>query len=197
MTSDSTSAHLIDKVSQYFTTCFDRSCSEFVAGVSPLGHGAVLSYPDRPNLKWSYKDYIGNEINRNNLVDYNDAVQKIYIAMKRFKESDYEAQVEGLNKKDLEKILELFETFDDSDEDDRHKRWLERIKEGFFSFGPEDVEYPESMKRAALGEMKENNKYELSKNFFNSDWKMFHDVLRDHHYFLNRRLFPEYGLCIT
>lgn len=197
LSGDSISENLIEKVSQYFTECFDHSCSKFVDGVSPLGHGAVLSYPDRPHLKWSYKDSQGKEIYRNNPVEYKEAVQKIYMAMKRFQNRNPSAQVEELNQKDLDQILELFEAFEDNDGEARHKRWLEKVKEGFFSFGSEDVEYLSSLEQAALGEMTEGNKYVLNKTFFNSDWKMFHDALRDHHYFLQRKLFPKYGLCIA
>lgn len=197
LTGDITSQNLLEKVSNYFTDCFDRGCSRFIDGISPLGHGAVLSYPDRSNLKWSYKDAGGNEIYRNNPVIYKDAVQKIFTVMKRFQLKRPDAPAQYLNPEDLDRILELFETFTEDDGEVRHRKWLEKIKEGHFSFGAEDAGYPCGLECSALGEENGDGQYRLSPAFFNSDWKMFQDALRDHHYFLQRRLFPQYGLCIA
>lgn len=197
LSDNSISGNLIEKVSRYFKDCFDNSCSEFVDGISPLGHGAVLSYPDRPYLQWRYIDSSGKEIYRNNLAEYKDAVQKIYIAMKRFQSRNPNNQVEEMNQLDLEQILILFETFIDSDGEVRHEKWLDKIKEGFFSFGAENVKYSNLVEKDAFGEEAEDNKYIYNKTFLNSDWKLFQDALRDHLYFLQRKLFPKYGLCIA
>ncbi|GBF35015.1 hypothetical protein DCCM_4136 [Desulfocucumis palustris] len=196
-TDDSISENLIEKVSQYFKDRFNNSCSEFVDGISPLGHGAVLSYPDRPYLKWRYMDSGGKEIYRNNLAEYKDAVQKIYTVMKRFQSRNTDEQVEEINQQDLEQILILFETFKDSDGEVRHQKWLKKIKEGFFSFGAEDVEYSYLVEEDVFGEESEDNRYIYTNAFLKSDWKMFQDALRDHLYFLQRKLFPKYGLCLA
>ncbi len=36
----------------------------FISSALPLGHGAVLSHPDQPYLKWSYRNGLGERIRR-------------------------------------------------------------------------------------------------------------------------------------
>jgi len=196
------SQDLINKLANFFTDTFDRKCSCFIEGVLPLGHGAVLSYPDRPYLKWMYKDYKGNLVQRNNLDDFLDAAKNMFIVMKRFRQNDPDAIVEGLSQENLEQIKTLFEEINDVDGKVRHRKWLEKICEGCFSFGPEQVEYnPEGVtdwERENLGDIRYYaGELDYSFDFMNCNWKKFHDALRDHHYFLLRRLFPGYSLCIA
>lgn len=196
ITNDIESENLLEKVSHYFSEIFDRDCSNFIDDVLPLGHGAVLSYPDRPFLKWSYKDSNGNLIHRDNPEEYKDAVRNIYFLLRRFRLRDAEAEVEEMDWEELEKITQLFKAFDDEDGVVRNQRWLQKIKEGFFSFGPEEIDCftdGYTWGQMALSDLTDCT----NQDFLNSHWKKFQDALIDHHYFLLRNLFPKYGLCIA
>ena len=55
----------------------------FLSRAFPLGHGAVLSYPDRPYVNWSYKNGMGKAVVRNNPRDFRAAADSMCRAMQR------------------------------------------------------------------------------------------------------------------
>lgn len=197
---DTVSAKLIQKVSRFFKDIFYDNASKFIDGVLPLGHGAVLSYPDLPYLTWKYKDYQGRLINRNNISDYLAAAKNMYIALRRFRLGDSKAQVEGLTKSQTSKLTEYFESIRDEIGIIRHQKWLEAIRQGFFTGQQEQISYadkgPGSWEYEAFGDDL-FCALEFSDDFLSCNWKLFHDALQDHHYYLTRKLFPSHGLCIT
>lgn len=50
-----------------------------IAEAVPVGHGAVATYPDRPYLKWEYKDETGKLVKRDNAKDFLTAFEQLYI----------------------------------------------------------------------------------------------------------------------
>jgi len=198
---DETSQTLIGKLEEFFRDKFDRKQSRFVAGVSPLGHGAVLSYPDIPYLKWKYEDNYGTIIKRNNPSDFLDAAQHMFKVMKRFLLADPNAEIPNMAEQDSKLLAELFQTITSSNGIERHQEWLKRIREGEFSFGAEEVYYDENeWIHTALGSYLENipfKKLKYEPNFLDTDWKKFQDALMDHHFYLLRVLFPKYDMCIA
>jgi len=198
---DETSQTLTGKIAEFFQDKFDREQSRFVAGVSPLGHGAVLSYPDRPYLKWKYEDNYGNKIERNNPLDFLNAAQNMYKVMKRFLWADPFAEVPNMDEQDSKQLAQLLQNLTSPDGIVRHQEWLKRIREGEFRFGPEEVHYDENeWINTALGSYLEKfpiEKLEYEPNFLDTDWKKFQDALIDHHYYLLRVLLPNYDICIA
>ena len=70
-------SELTKRVNEYFQKNFLEQLLGSVIGDSfPLGHGAVLSHPDKPFLKWGYKNGLGQEIERNNPRDFLEAAEK-------------------------------------------------------------------------------------------------------------------------
>jgi len=53
---------------------FDKMASYFLSESFPLGHGAALSYPDQPYLKWNYTNGPGDEVYRDNSKIFKEAV---------------------------------------------------------------------------------------------------------------------------
>ena len=198
---DETSQTLIEKLEEFFQDQFDKKQSRFVDGVSPLGHGAVLSYPDRPYLKWRYKNSYGNMIERNNPSDFLEAAQNMFKVMQRFLLANPAAEVPNLDQQDAEQIIQLFQTITNSDGAIRHREWVKRINQGEFRFGSEEVHYDENewTYRAFGSSLKDFHieKFNYGSNFSDSDWKKFQDALQDHHYYLLRVLFPKYDICIA
>lgn len=106
-------------------------------------------------------------------------------------------------KTDMDKIRNLFVTTGLKDGKDRHKVWLQAIKDGVFSFGPEEICYmgkkrpflDKSWKEQALGETVNLLKYTYRKSFLQSNWKLFHDAIQAHRFYVINELLPQYGIC--
>jgi len=200
---DETSKKLIDKAAKYFLGTFDRELGRFLDNIIPLGHGAVLSFPDKPYLKWSYKDYSGKLIERDNSLIFLDAAQNMFSVMQRFRAGDYYVPTVKLDKNISDLLLKLFIEIDDVYGGVRHKKWMQKLAQGAFGFAPVNLSYscegPNSWEYKAFGRKKNGSgvKYKYNDGFENSDWKKFYDALAEHHYFLLRVLFPQYRLCIA
>jgi hypothetical protein len=190
------------RLSHFFTGMYDEAQREFVSNVSPLGHGAVLSYPDKPYLNWRYTNSAGETTIRNNPQDFCEAVDAMYLAMRRFQSGDIDAEVDPLAITDIEIIRELFSTLRDEQGEARHAKWMQAVMQGRFSFGSERVSYEasgaHSWKARALGEVVPRNdastKFEFSDAFVRSDWLQFHQALQAHRLYVLNELLPSYRI---
>ncbi len=176
----------------------------FISEAFPLGHGAVLSYPDRPYLKWSYKNGMGKTIDRDNPHDFVEAAEQMCVAMKRWRAGDPDSQVDGLPGADKGKISTLLKNIKDDDGEKRHEKWLEKIESGHFSFGPAGLPYiPKgrgSWKHKAVGardwfDDPSDEPFKYKESFLDSDWKRFHDALQAHRFDLIHEILPQYNIC--
>ncbi|MCX7920588.1 MAG: hypothetical protein N3B21_00980 [Clostridia bacterium] len=207
---DEVSKNLLHKVTHFFKDTFDRELGRFMDDIMPLGHGAVLSYPDKPFLKWRYTNYSGEKIERDNTAEFIEAAKNIYILLKRFRIGDPDVVVAGLDESIIKQITALMVSINDDDCMTRHKKWLEVISRGDFNIAldgktvplKDNIEYAAEgagswENQAFGGKYNSCTRYEYSEKFMESHWKKFHDALQDHHYYLLRILFPRYGLCIA
>lgn len=198
---DEVSKKLIDKLGNFFSDIFDSKLCKFLDEIAPIGHGAVLSFPDKPYLKWSYKDYTGKLIERDNSLIFLDAAKSIFSVMQRFREKDYYAVTSNLDKKTTDLLHALFLEMDDSFGEVRHKKLMEKLTQGVFGFSPVKLSYDcegfNSWEYKALNGKKRDSGAKYNSNFENSHWRKFHDALAEHHYFLLRVLFPKYNLCVA
>lgn len=186
---------------------FKRIAGFFLSEGFPLGHGAALSYPDQPYLKWRYENHEGKRVIRDNPKDYLEAVDYMCRAMQCFKVKDRGVDLSaatGLPDADAAKIQDLIGQLSDEDGDKRHQAWISKIKEGHFSFGPDlDVGYTpkgeDSWKHRAIGETKSTDSgrevYPYRKSFLKSNWKYFHDALQGHRFDVLHDVLPKYGIC--
>jgi len=182
---------------------FDQAAGKMVGGAMPLGHGAVLSYPDRPFLSWHYVDHHGNKIVRDNPTTFMEASHEMCKAMQRWLLNDPNADVQGLKDEDAKKLEYLIRNVHDSDGHKRHKEWQKQLAEGYFSFGKVDLPYFEkgqgSWKHAALGTKAARDKkkqvFPYSDAFLNSNWKHFHDAIQAHRFDVIHDILPKYGIC--
>jgi hypothetical protein len=126
-------------------------------------------------------------------------------AMQRYRLGNSGATVSGLSQSGRKKIEELFLSITDEDGEVRHQKWLEKIGNGYFDFTPVKLEYIakgyNSWKQQALGTTKLTDKatetFTYSDSFLKSNWKMFHDALLAHHFFVIHDLLPNYGICVA
>jgi hypothetical protein len=198
------------RVSNFFTKSLaeqllDRVKGFFVSEVLPLGHGAVLSYPDKPFLTWGYTNGLGQVVQRDNPKDFLAAAQAMCMWMQRFIKGDPKAPVPGLTGRDREIIIEMINGLTEWESKQRHERWLAAVAEGVFSFGSEDVCYVAEGKGSwvaeAFGTAHPNftdpfYQHPFPANFDRSDWKLFHDALIAHQSFVMDKLLPSYDLSI-
>lgn len=182
----------------------DKLVNFFVSGAFPLGHGAVLSYPDRPYLTWKYKNGTGQAVERDNPSDFIEAADQMCKAMQRWLAGSIDAQAPGLPGDDKQKIGALFTALNEEDGHKRHAAWLKRIEAGHFSFGSSKITYiPKgrgSWKHKALGTLDwvddpDDVPFVYRETFLKSDWKMFHDALQAHRFDIIHDILPRYGIC--
>lgn len=185
---------------------FNKIKNFFVSNAFPLGHGAALSHPDKPYLKWCYKNGLGEWVDRDNPRDFRDAVNHMCKAMRAYRAGDKDMnldQHEGLPPADDALVAELIQDVKSADGEQRHADWLDAIREGRFSFGKEALDYvPKgvgSWKYEAIGQDaaidKDDDVFAYRPEFLQSDWKQFHDALQACRYSIINDVLPRYGIC--
>ena len=193
----------LGKLKDFFGDVLDEFQSDALGTAFPLGHGAALSYPDRPWLKWNYLDWNNERVARDNTALFLDASDHLCMAIKRYIAGNPDADVDGLPSEDKQKIETLFDSFREEDGEERHEKWLEKIREGYFSFGPVELRYvpkgPDSWKHLALRTEKEtdddDDTFPYEEEFLNSNWKLFHDAIQAHRFVILHDILPKYGIC--
>jgi hypothetical protein len=168
--------------------------------IPPLGHGRANIFPDMPFLTWEYKNLADDTITRMNTDDFCEAADHMCMAMKRYRLGNPDdTDVTGIKTSDMKKIRLLFEGITEKDGEKRHGEWLNKIKKGYFSFGPEIVSYSgkgtNSWKKEALGTNFDESVCKYSESFLTSNWKLFHDAAQAHRFHVLHGLLPKYGIC--
>ncbi len=172
----------------------------------PMGHGAALECPDKPYLKWSYTNGIEEEpiVKRDNTEIFIDAVRSLVGQLMRYR-SNLNMSIPDYNQEDEDKIKENFINFTEPSGDSRHKRWLNSIADGDFSFGDVHLTYipkgENSWKYKSIGQKAEidlfEDKFTYTEDFLTSNWKLFHDALQAHRFDVIHDVLPKYGICVA
>jgi hypothetical protein len=185
---------------------FNKIFNYFLSESFPLGHGAALSHPDRPSLKWEYINGLGKKVTRDNSEIFMDAVDKMCRAMQCFRVKDLTMDLDsmpGLPSKDAKKILSLIKSIKGDSGEIRHEKWLNEIKKGSFSFGAVEVKYiakgKGSWKHQSIGQLSATDtgreSFVFKDSFMTSNWKKFHDALQAHRFDILHDVLPKYGIC--
>lgn len=162
-----------------------------VGAMLDLGHGGVGTAPDLPFLEWSYVDGFGKPYSRRNWLDFMDACRKIFHLIIDHQGLSSSREIKS---QDTTLLSYLFCNLRSPDPKVRHTKWVEQIEGGSFSFGKlseqesSDLDYrPKgvgSWKYEALGVTGEmdipNIVYPANPNFKNTNWKKFHDAIKEH-----------------
>lgn len=183
---------------------FDSLTSKALNSKFPMGHGAALTCPDMPFLKWSYTNGLNERVDRDNLEIFKEAAIDIYgqlgLILDRLGE-----EPNGENQDDFEQIYNNLETFVSDDEHERLEMWLKSLANGDFSFGPVELKYiPKgigSWKHDAIDQESEkdtgNEIFMFKPNFFKTNWRNFHVALKKHRFDLINEILPRYGICAS
>jgi len=182
-----------------------KLASYFIGEALPIGHGAALSYPDRPWLVWGYTSGLGKKVHRDNTAIFLEAAEHVLVALRRYVAGSADAHVDGFAPRDRDAFARLFKQLRDPDGEKRHASWLQAIADGEFSFGREPgvayvAEGRGSWKHAALGAEKEaddesKDRFAFRPEFLLSDWKHFHDAVQVFRTHLLVETLPRFGLC--
>ena len=179
-----------------FTTPLQNMLTDILHNtIPPLGHGRAREFPDMPFLSWQYKNGLGKLIQRDNTKLFCDAANAMCKAMQHYRS----VPEIGIGDKDKGIIAEKLKNIIDIDGNQRHRKWLETIKSGVFSFGSADISYseygPDSWKVKALGTSLDLREHKWNDNILTSDWKLFHDALQLHQITVLHEILPLYGIC--
>ena len=172
----------------------------------PLGHAAVDTFPDQPYLVWSYMDWTGTLVKRDNPATFMQAFNMMVKAMQAWQAGDASMDLEahpGMSAADATVMEKLVRELTDPVAEVRHEQWRAAIAQGAFSFGSENLRYiPKGMgswKEAALGTVKKEDtgfeRYGYSPEFLDSNWKRFHDALQAHRSNVVNDILPRYEIC--
>ncbi|MDT3294773.1 hypothetical protein Q4Q49_03565 [Shewanella sp. SP1S1-7] len=185
----------------------DDLLSDGISASSPLGHGAALSFPDRPYASWTYSNGDGETVERDNTKIFLQAANAMCKALQCWKSNDLNMNIEnqpGLSLEQLENIEKALSAIDNEDGEIRHQEWIKCLREGKFGFAPVDLPFDKngknSWKELARGPgFMQGDKlvYQYSESFLNSDWKLFHDALKTYRLEVIRDVLPKYGICIA
>lgn len=171
-----------------------------------LGHSGALEFPDYPYLKWSYVNGRNKKVKRDNPKDYEDAIDNLFVAMRRYHHGNPAAATESIPAAERKKITDMLVKTKEPDGDKRLDAWMTAISNGTFCVNGEplrdELEYiPKgkgSWKHAALGTEAEKDdpsrEYDFDSSFLTSDWRLFHDALQAHRFYVLTELLPEYGI---
>jgi hypothetical protein len=184
----------------------DRVTGLFVSEVLPLGHGAVLSYPDKPFLKWGYTNGLGEVVQRDNPADFLAAAEQMCQWLQRYLIGNSDVVMPGLPATDRAIIADLLQNTQDWESTARHDRWYRAIKDGKFSFGSDNCNYIAKGRGSWVSEAfgVDHPPFEDPRylhphlpSFPASNWKLFHDALLAHQSFIMKELLPRYQIHLN
>lgn len=182
---------------------YQKILSFGISEFNPIGHGAVLSFPDLPYLKWKYKNWNNQIISRNNTEDFFEAVQKTLEFLVHLR-NDNGLNTPEIKQEDLNKIKFMMENIKDEDENIRLEAWKNAILENNFSFGSDTWTYECNEISSWTQELFSiESELEFEKNdlnypcsFVQSHWKLAHDAIILHRYLLVHTVLPQFDICV-
>lgn len=175
--------------------------------VSGLGHGAALHFPDMPWAKWKYVNGHGHQVERDNLPDFIEAAEMACKVVQAFvaKTQDFEGQ-KGLPAKAKQDLRKLIASNRDHDEKKRFEVIRARVAGGAVDGIKEDIPVyipkgPGSWKAAATGiEAAHDDGNTLpnwSPAFETSDYRRFHDAVKEHRFVVTQEILPAAGVRLA
>lgn len=172
-----------------------------------LGHGAALHHPDLPWLHWRYVNGKGQRISRENLDQFVDAADAAHKAIVAFRTGSPDFTVAPGLPTDAKKALrELMASNRGEDEDERLGEIAAHLATGRI---PGLAESLPIYVAKGIGSWKHNAtgiatagsdlalRPEWSAAFEDSDYRKFHDALKEHRFHMMHVLLPSAGLRIA
>ena len=175
--------------------------------VSGLGHGAALHFPDMPWAKWEYTDAFGNPVKRDNLPQFVEAADMACKVVQAFvaRSREFDAQL-GLSAKAKEDLRALLGACQNHDEGKRFDSLRINIAAGKIQGIKEPI--PEYISKGA-GSWKAlatgiestdddgDKRPNWSQAFETSDYRYFHDAVKEHRFVVTQEILPAAGVRLA
>jgi hypothetical protein len=193
-----------------FKSFFDKLESDTLDDFLPLGHGAALTLPDQPWVEWSYKDSAGQKVTRHNLPDFLEAADKAYRILVAYQKNETSfADQDGLPKSLKNALKKQLFSCQDEDAKIRLENLQVAVQKGFFENVTSIPEYvgkgEKSWKHMATGIISDQDDLLPSrdkpdwsaKQFELSNYRKFHDAVKQHRQYLLDVVLPKFDLRIA
>jgi hypothetical protein len=172
----------------------------------PVGHGAALHYPDQPWAHWHYIDGNNNFVSRYNLPEFIQAADMACRAVRAYAagREDFEMQA-GMPESVKEVLTHLLDVNRDMDDNRRLQTFCEWVRAGRIPGLRESIpEYVAkgvgSWKYQATGLLYDDDRGERptwTDAFEKSDYRLFHDAVKQHRFVTTQEILPAHGLRIA
>ncbi len=198
------SGRFLDVITEQFEDVKDTVQSS-IANISTLGHGGVLTYPDRPYLNWefSYKherttcttpDNRKLSI-RDNPATFLEACEALHRVFSAFLEKNpsHKRAEGGMDFSSvLAKTKENIDT--QGRKEDRIKIWEDAFKADYFGKSPSPLS--DYLGSVWLANLEKFDGAKTSEEFIKTDVYKFYQAAEQHRAFVLRDLLPSYGLAV-
>ena len=196
-----------DGLKRVLSAEFQAVGTSFIDMVSKLGHGAALHFPDLPWAKWRYENGLGHHIERDNLPDFVEAADAACRVVQAFRglTSDFESQP-GLSAEAKRVLGELMGESQSEVPDERLRLLVDAVRAGRVPGLEEDVpsyvaKGKGSWKFLATGidsRTKDGHEKPVwTEEFERSDYRRFHDAVREHRFHAMQEILPKYGVRLA
>jgi hypothetical protein len=196
----------ITRVAEAAERAKDKIESKLVSDALPVGHGAALHYPDLPWADWSYIDGNGKHVQRQNLDQFMQAAEMACRAVRGFVAGDeaFEKQP-GLPAEVADAVrLQLRDNISE-DEQQRLTAFCAAVEAGTIPGLKEAIpgyiaKGQDSWKWQATGLLNDDDSGEhpqWHEGFETSNYRLFHDAVKEHRFVVTQEILPAHGLRIV
>lgn len=171
-----------------------------------VGHGAAIHFPDLPWFKWRYRNGFGEKVERDNLPDFVEAANMAYKVVRAHLSGtvDFES-VENMDGSDAAAIREVLKSNRSHDEQERLAAIGQQLCGGKLasiaeSLPPYVPKGPGSWKEKGTGLTTVDDGDEApewSEEFEGSDYRKFHDAVKEHRLDVTQYLLPSFGIRLA
>lgn len=174
--------------------------------ISGLGHGGALHFPDMPWATWKYRNGHLMEISRNNLPDFVQAADMACKVVQGFLSGNRQYDTErGLPPEAKAALQDLLASNRDHDGDERLDVFMQSVAAGNVSGVAEEIpayiaKGVNSWKFAATGIADKGDGETLpqwSPVFEDSDYRKFHDAIKEHRFVVTQEILPTNGVRLA
>lgn len=204
---DHAPADLLGQLRKWVGTVEDATENAVASLITRLGHGAALHLPDLPWAKWRYVNGHEHSIERDNLPDFMTAADMAFRALKAFQSGreDFE-NLDGLPADEKIALEKLLGESRSENSDERLRYLMDEVAKGSIPGLHEEVP---SYKAKGIGSWKfmatgiESAETDgLTKptwepKFEQSDYRKFHDAVKQHRSYVMGTLLPSHGVRLA
>lgn len=181
-------------------------CANTASTVSGLGHGAALHFPDMPWANWSYTNAKNAKFVRNNLPEFIDAMDMACKVVQGFihKNKNFTSEP-GLAQDTQQALRDVVSNNCDHDPEARLKVFMAAVAEGQIP-GLQEViptyiaKGEGSWKHKATGitdVADGDEKPRWTASFEDSDYRKFHDAIKEHRFVVTQKILPSFNIRLA